>query len=216
MYLANNLKISKKKICLVPGSGINIKKKFFFKRKNKLFFTFLYLGRFIENKGILDLFEAFKNIYTKNKSIQLILVGYKKNDKSQIPEKVIQKIRAHKAVKIINFTDKNYEFINNCNCVVLPSYREGMPRLLLEAGLLKKICIAADVPGCKDIILNGFNGYLFQKKNINDLEKKMYKVYKLKKKQLNKIQNNARKKIILYFDEKIVIQKTLDFIGSVI
>ena len=44
----------------------------------------------------------------------------------------------------------------------------------------------------------------------------MYKVYKLKKKQLNKIQNNARKKIILYFDEKIVIQKTLDFIGSVI
>ena len=215
MYLANNLKIPKKKICLVPGSGIDTKIKFFFKKQKKNFFTFLYLGRFIKNKGIIDLFEAFKNIYVKNRLVKLMLVGYKKNDNSQIPEKIIKKIKAHKGVKVIHFTDKNLELINNCSCVVLPSYREGMPRLLLEAGLLKKISIVADVPGCRDVIQNGFNGYLFQKKNISDLKKKMIKVCKLKKNQLEKMGNNAKKKIILYFDEKIVIQKTLNFIESI-
>jgi len=59
---------------------------------------------------------------------------------------------------------------------------------------------------------NGYNGYLFQKGNVSDLEKKIMKVYNLKKFQLNKIQNNARLRVISHFDEQVVIQKTLNFI----
>jgi glycosyltransferase involved in cell wall biosynthesis len=210
-YLVQNLKISKKKICLVPGSGINTKINIYQKKKN-LFFTLLYLGRFIENKGILDLFEAFQNIYKNVKTIKLVLAGYKKNDKSQIPYALIRKFKKHEAISVVNFSDKNIKLIKNCSCVILPSYREGMPRSLLEAGLLKKISIAANVPGCRDIIKNGYNGYLFQKGNVSDLEKKIMKVYNLKKFQLNKIQNNARLRVISHFDEQVVIQKTLNFI----
>ena len=118
------------------------------------------------------MFEAFQNIYKNVKTIKLVLAGYKKNDKSQIPYALIRKFKKHEAISVVNFSDKNIKLIKNCSCVILPSYREGMPRSLLEAGLLKKISIAANVPGCRDIIKNGYNGYLFQKGNVSDLEKK--------------------------------------------
>lgn len=215
-YLVNTLKIARKNICLVAGSGIDVKTNFSFKKKkSNKYFNFLYLGRFIKNKGIIDLFEAFKNIHKKNKLVKLSLVGYRKNDKSQISDDIIKKIRAHEAIEVINFTDKNLEFIYNCDCLVLPSYREGLPKSLLEAGLLKKISIAADVPGCREIIRNEVNGYLFKKGDVSGLEKKMIKVYKLKKNKLFKIGNNAKRLVIANFNEKTVINKTLNFINNI-
>ena len=214
-YLIKYLKIHKKKICLIPGAGIklNIKQKLF-KVQKKNEFTFLYLGRFIKNKGIIDLYKAFNNISQINNSAKLVMVGFKYNDNSQISNKFINLIKKNKSIKIINFTHNTKGLIANCDCLVLPSYREGMPKTLLEAGLNKKISIASNVPGCRDVIIDNFNGYLFEAKNSEDLEKKMKKVLSLKKIKLRKMGNNAKRNVIKNFDEKIVITKTLNFIKN--
>jgi len=93
--------------------------------------------------------------------------------------------------------------------VVLPSYREGLPKVLLEAASCGRAIVATDVPGCREIVEHGINGLLILPKDANSLAEAMFKLAKDPGLRLQMGQN-GRKKVLREFDDKIVIKKTIE------
>jgi glycosyltransferase involved in cell wall biosynthesis len=106
-------------------------------------------------------------------------------------------------------------FINKSDCVVLPSYREGTPRSLLEAASSGKPIVATDVAGCNNVVEANINGYLCESKNASDLADKMADMLNLDKDSIERMSNASRKIAEDKFCESIVIDKYLSSISKV-
>jgi len=104
--------------------------------------------------------------------------------------------------------------IQNADCIVLPSYREGTPRTLLEAASSAKPIIATDVPGCNHVVKDNFNGLLCKLKDADDLAAKMRAMAQLEDQTLKQFGINGRVKVEQEYDERIVIKKYLHTIQS--
>ena len=137
-------------------------------------------------------------------------------NKTAITKEELQNWIDQGLVAYLGTTDNVQDVISNADCVVLPSYREGTPRSLLEACAMERPIIATDVVGCKDVVDNGINGYLCKVKDADDLALKMEKMLNLSNPELNKMGQNGRDKIIRDFDEKIVIEKYLESIRDIL
>ena len=108
-------------------------------------------------------------------------------------------------VKYLGTSDNVPAIIAKANCVVLPSYREGLSRVLLEAASMAKPIITTDVPGCRDVVDDGVNGFLCNVKDVNSLMIQMEKMLCLKKNERIRMGEKGRVKVIEQFDESIVI-----------
>ena len=121
--------------------------------------------------------------------------------------------------KWIVYHDKQNDvkpFIANADCVVMPSYREGMSNVLLEAASMARPLIATNVTGCRDIVDDGANGFLCEVKSGKDLADKMVMMMNLSAEQRMEMGKKGREKMIKEFDKKIVIQKYLEAIKEVL
>ncbi|HHD73024.1 MAG TPA: glycosyltransferase, partial [Epsilonproteobacteria bacterium] len=94
---------------------------------------------------------------------------------------------------------------NSCDCVVLPSYREGLSRVLLEAASMAKPIVTTDVPGCREVVEAGVTGFLCKKQDPIDLADKMEKILHLTPEERIGMGAKGREKMIREFDEKLVI-----------
>ena len=110
-------------------------------------------------------------------------------------------------VEYLGTTNDVRQFIRQADCVVLPSYREGTPRTLLEAASSSKPIIATNVPGCHQVVGHLFNGLLCEMKNPDDLAQKMVTMAAFDDATLRKFGENGRKKMEQEFDERDVIDK---------
>ncbi len=99
--------------------------------------------------------------------------------------------------------------IARSDCVVLPSYREGLSRVLLEAASMARPLITTDVPGCKDVVVDGVNGFLCKPKDARDLALQMEKMLQLSRNELEEMGAAGRRKIIEEYSEHLVIDKYL-------
>jgi glycosyltransferase involved in cell wall biosynthesis len=102
------------------------------------------------------------------------------------------------------------------DCIVLPSYREGLSRVLLEAASMAKPIVTTNVPGCKDVVEDGFTGFLCQPGNSRDLAEKMEQVLCSSHENRIKMGKRAREKVTMQFDEKIVISKYMNVMDRVL
>lgn len=193
-FLINEKITSIKKIkVLKNGSvcGVNINK---FKASNRDRFSIrqrikipksaivaLFLGRKKIEKGILDLCEAFKKTYEKNKKIYLLLVG---PDEENLRKKVFSILKsAGKNTRWINKTNVPEKFMSASDFLVLPSYREGFGSVIIEAAATGRPSIGSNIYGLRDSILNGKTGILFpvgDKGQLSDAISKMAENYKLR------------------------------------
>jgi glycosyltransferase involved in cell wall biosynthesis len=98
-------------------------------------------------------------------------------------------------------------YIAEADVVVLPSYREGTPRSLLEAAAMAKPLIATNVAGCKEVVRNNENGFLCQVRSAESLAQTMIQMLLLSEKERQQMGENSRKLVETYFDEKIVFEK---------
>ena len=132
--------------------------------------SFLYLSNYIEAKGILDMLFVFQRIIHSNSNLLLDCYG-------SFTDKVLaDKIKSYKGSSIrINdaLTDKKFEVINKADVLVLPSHNEGQPLIILEAMMCGTIVIASDVGDIRNILGNNYP-FLFQAKNLEDLERVIY------------------------------------------
>ena len=197
---------------LIPGSGIDLNKFKYKKLDAMKSISFLYLGRLIWDKGLFELFEAIKRIKPRYNNINFNFVGsIDYSNKTYIKKDIIDDLINKKMINFYNFQENTIKFIENSSCIILPSYREGLSRTLLEAASIGRPIITSDVPGCRDVVTNNFNGFICKVKSVDDLENNIIKFINLDNNKKIEFGINSRK-IANNFDEKIVIKRYLDFI----
>jgi len=168
-------------------------------------YYFIFIGRFNNEKGINELLWSFQNLGTNN--VKLILVGdFERNDSFS------------KHVKKNYFSDENIYFVgwqsdirpylSISDCLILPSYREGFPNVVLQAGAMGIPSIVTNVTGSNEIITNDYNGWIVPPKNKIALVNQMRIVMNCSKNELKTIGRNARKNIKEKY-EKTYYQKAL-------
>lgn len=214
-FIENNL-VNKSKVEVLPGSGLNLNKfkPSFTKSGSK--FTFLLVSRLIYDKGILEYVEAIKILREKGVDAKFQLLGPEDpKHKRGIPLKVIEKWIEQNALEYLGSTDDVQAYLKEADCVVLPSYREGTPRTLLEAAGCAKPIVTTDVPGCNSVVQHGKNGFLCKMKSSFDLADKMHEMYSLPPDQLWQMGQNGRQMIENCFDENLVIDKYLQTINQI-
>lgn len=202
--------VAKHTVDLLPGSGIDLEK---FKpvlfQRNKQF-TFLLISRLITDKGVLEYIEAVKKLRSEGVSAHFQILGAKDPEhKRGIKSEIINEWITSGTVEYLGTTADVRQFIQNADCIVLPSYREGTPRTLLEAASSSKPIIATNVPGCNQVVDDNVNGLLCRLKDADDLAEKMRTMTQFSNDELMTMGNNGRLKMEREFDESIVINKYL-------
>lgn len=217
VFLANKL-VAKEKCDLLPGSGIDFNKFIPIDHiKDNEQFVFLLIARMLWDKGIGEYVEAAKMIKLKYPYIEFQLLGSLDTaNKTAISKEQMKQWTDAGVVTYLGITDNVQQYIKQADCIVLPSYREGTPRTLLESASMAKPIITTNVPGCKEVVTDGINGYLCKVQNSYDLASKMEIMLKLSNQERASMGLAGRKKIIKEFDEMIVIQKYLDTIQSIV
>lgn len=214
-----NLNIIKKnKADIIPGSGVDIEKfkPVNCKKKNDIF-TFLMVSRVVKDKGVLEYLEACKLLKEKGYKIECQLIGsFYLDNPTAISKEYIKKYEEKDIITYLGVTDNIKDIIAKADCIVLPSYREGTSRVLLESASMAKPIITTNVPGCKEVVDDGLNGFLCEVKNAKDLADKMEKMLNLSEEERNAMGQKGREKIIKEFDEKIVISKYLNTIEELV
>lgn len=204
---------------LILGSGIDTNR---FKSQNSLTnkrkFTFLMIARLIKDKGISEYIEAIRIIKSTkyaNRCTFKILGSLYHSNPTAISQDELDSWIDEGLIEYLGHSDSVQDEIDKVDCVVLPSYREGLSRVLLEASSMSKPIITTDVTGCRDIVDNGVNGYLVEVKNSVELAKAMKKMLNLSNIELIYMGRNGRKKVIENFSEEIVVNKYLSLIKSI-
>jgi glycosyltransferase involved in cell wall biosynthesis len=116
---------------------------------------------------------------------------------------------AEGVVNYLGVTNDVRPQIAEADCVVLPSYREGISRTLLEAAAMGRPIITTDVVGCREVVVNGVNGFLCQPRDAMDLAEKMKQMIAFTPEARAEMGRRGREKVELEFDEKVVIMKYL-------
>ena len=181
IFFKKKIWIRKKNLHFNTTSGINLKK-YTASKEPKGKIIFLFASRILKDKGILELIKASKELNKITKNFELFIAG---NVDSQNPSSV-----SHEEIKSWEALDylKYMGHVNNINdlykkihVAILPSYREGLPKGLLEAAACGKPIITTDVAGCRDVVINGKNGILVNPKNSDELFLAMKKMVQNKK-----------------------------------
>ena len=161
----------------------------------------------------MEFIEAIKILKTEDRKFTAIILGPIEGlnsssiDRAQLENWILQDLVIHH-----DFTDDVRPYIYNADCVVLPSYREGTPKSLLEAGAMGKPLIATNVPGCRNVIEDGLNGFLCEPKSSKSLAEAMRKVLTMNSETLKNLGIESQKKITKEYDETIIHQIYLNLI----
>ena len=202
---------------MINGSGVNTEY-FYFKelnKRNKTKLIFVMISRLIWDKGIKEYVYAAEEVKKEFPNIKFYLLGdFDNYNKSCVDSNFIDKYVNSNYIEHYNFVDDIRSYIINSDCVVLPSYREGMSKSLLEAAAMGRPIIATNVPGCKEIVKHGENGYICQPYSSKDLAKYIEKFILLNSDIREKFSKKSFELARENFDEKIIIQKYLKVIKN--
>jgi len=209
--------VSKKACDILPGSGINTSD-FMPKPRNSKSgtFTFLLISRLIYDKGIVEFIEAIEQLNNEGINAKFQLLGQiDEKHKRGIPEEMIRSWIEKHQIEYLGTTADVRIHIENADCVVLPSYREGTPKTLLEAASMAKPIVTTNVPGCNNVVKDGKNGLLCKVRDAEDLAMKMKEMHNLSQGERKEMGKKGREYIKNKFDESIVINKYLNSINKI-
>lgn len=202
----------------LPGDGVDLS---FFpcvgivNETNQL--IFLYSGRIIGDKGIYELIEAFKIVKSQFPHVKLKFIGnYFPGNSSAINPLQIEQWVNDGVIEYLGMVDNVVDVMKEIDCMILPSYREGMPRSLLEASSMGKPIITVDSIGCKDVVEDGVTGYMAKVKDVDTLVDAMTRFIELPFAQKVAMGLAGRRKMELEFDQKIVVQKYLEVVEKLL
>lgn len=181
--------------------------------RNRKRFTFIFIGRIVADKGIKELVSAFDSLSKRHDDISLLLVGQREDTLDPIDENTSDIISSNKNIIEIGPVRDVRQYLAVSDTLVLPSYREGLPNVVIEAGAMSLPCIASDIPGSNDIIESNVNGLLVPVHDYKALESAMEHI--LEDGSLRtRLANNARKIIASRYDKDDVYRALLEFYNS--
>ena len=202
---------------LLPGSGIDLER-FSFSPPlgNKQKFRFLLVGRMLWDKGVGEFVEAARLLHKRWPHVECCLLGFVDVlNPAAISLVQIEEWVASGAVRYLGVSDDVRGELVAADCVVLPSYREGTPRSLLEAAAIGRPLVATDVVGCREVVDEGHNGLLCRVRDAQDLAEKMERMLLLSDEERYAMALHGRRKMECEFDEQIVIKRYLEVIQAI-
>lgn len=202
--------VSKEKCVLAEGSGVNLEKFKPLPYPDKI--TFFMLSRLLKSKGVMQYLEGCKRIKEKYPDVRCMLLGKMEKMPDAIAERDIMCYVDNGFVELYGETENVIDYYKKTSVYVLTSFREGIPRTVLEAMACARPIITTDVPGCRQTVIDGYNGFLVP---LNDIEKLVEKIEFFIKNR-NEIENMGRNSYNLCvekFDVKKINSSMLKIMG---
>ncbi|MCJ8007988.1 glycosyltransferase family 4 protein [Lederbergia wuyishanensis] len=208
-FIQNRL-IKEGESIIINGSGVNIEK--FKPTPLPQEPTFLFIGRLIKDKGIIEYLEACKKIKWKYPQIRCLLVGPFDSNPSALKPEELKPYLENEVIEYFGEQTDVRPFIAQCSTFVLPSYHEGTPKTVLEAMAMGRPIITSDAPGCRETVIDGVNGYLVKVKDVQSLINKME--FLINNKNTCKSMGQESRKIAKNkYDVKIINQSIMKIMG---
>ncbi len=180
-------------------------------------FRFLLIARMLRDKGVAEYVAAAKLLRTRWPNVDFYLLGFLDvQNPAAISTEEMNAWVAEGYVRYLGVSDDVRSEIATADCIVLPSYREGTPRTLLEAAAMAKPIITTDAVGCREVVDDGVNGYLCKVRDAEDLAAKMDRMLGLSMDERAAMGRAGRKKMEAQFDEKIVIAMYLQVVAELV
>jgi glycosyltransferase involved in cell wall biosynthesis len=207
-YFLKNKLIAKNRVTIIRGSGVNLKK--FIPVEETIGVPVLMLAsRMLWDKGVGEFVDAAKILKQEEIDVRFVLVG---DSDSENPASISnEQLNNWDNLDIVEWwgkKDNMHKVLPKAHVVCLPSYREGLPKVLLEAAACARPIIATDVPGCREIVHDGENGILVALKDSNSLANAIKELINNPEKRIS-MGKNSRKLVKEKFSEEIVVSQTL-------
>lgn len=200
--------ITREQSLLVPGSGVDLCRFQFEHLPNSTdeSLTFLLIARLLRDKGIHEFIDAARLVRKKYPDTCFQLLGETGvENRTAISRQQVNNWVHEGVVKYLGATEDVRPLIKKADCVVLPSYREGTPRSLLEAAAMGRPLVATDVPGCREVVADTVNGFLCQNKDAASLSEKLIQMIEIGQGRRRQLGVAGRKKMEQEFDQQIVV-----------
>lgn len=166
-------------------------------------YVFLYVGRMVGDKGINELISAFTEVSLQYENAKLLIVGYLEAELDPLKTETILAIETNEKIIFVGFQADVRPYYAAADCLVLPSYREGFPNVLLQGGAMGLTSIATDVNGSNEIIQEGITGKIVPVKNVNALVQAMLASIE-NGKTTAEVQNQIREHICTHYNQDLV------------
>jgi glycosyltransferase involved in cell wall biosynthesis len=216
LFLSRRI-VAPDKVRLLPGSGIDTER---FRPAPPLTArapTFLFIGRLLADKGVREFVEAAELTRLRHPGTRFqLLGGLDPDNRTAISERDLTRWIGKGAVEYLGPASDVRPFIADADAIVLPSYREGLPRALLEGGAMARPLIAADVPGCREVVEHEVTGLLCEARSSSSLAEAMARFEAMSVDERQALGEAARRKVETEYDERLVIEAYWDVLAPLI
>ena len=177
--------------------------------------TFLMIARLLRDKGVLEYVAAARKLKGDHHNARFLLLGaVDAANRTAIDRATVASWEKEGVIEYLGVTDDVRPYITAAHCVVLPSYREGAPRTLIEPAAMARPLIATDVPGCRAVVDDGETGYLCKVRDGDDLAHSMKAFLALPNKEMASMGWAGRLKMSKSFDQSIVVEAYRNVLAS--
>lgn len=199
------------KIKLIPGSGVNLKEHKYETYTENRILKILYVGRVTKVKGIDELFKAIELLNRNSNDLVFEIIG----ECDTFYEKKLKSMHKQKQLIYYGTCPNPHDYMKNAQAVIMPSYGEGMSNVLLEASACGRPILASNVPGCREILIEGITGFSFEPHNVNSLLDAIHKFCEISKDQREQMGINGRKHVEKNFSREIIIKEYMKEIKKI-
>lgn len=195
---------------LVKGSGVNLKRHRQEEYPEREAVKFLYIGRMMKEKGIMELLKAAKELHSEKVSFELL--GYCDEDLQEL----LDEYEAEGIIRQLGFDPQVQSYLKDCSALVLPTYHEGMSNVLMEASAAGRPVIATDISGCREIFEERVTGLGCRPGDASDLIRALKRFLELSPEERAVMGHRAREKMEREFDRQKVVWDYLEEIKKVL
>jgi len=214
-FVDQKLLVHPERARLLHGEGVDLEQFAFTPLPDKPHFDFVLIGRLLWDKGVGEYVEAARRLRARYPQARFRLLGPVGVDN---PSAITRdEVAAWEQEGVIEYLGEAHDvrpFIAAADCVVLPSYREGVPRTLMEASAMGRPIVATDVPGCREVVADGVNGLLCEVRNAESLAGRLAQMLDMSGAARRAMGERGRQKVAAEFDERVVIEKYKDLVRN--
>ena len=210
-FLHQNI-ISAQQMKVLPGAGINLDEYPYVPMQDDGVCRFLFVGRIMKEKGVYEFFTAAKTIKAEfGEEVAFDVVGFYEDAYKETVDQLV----ADGVIRFHGFQTDVHPFYEAANCVVLPSYHEGMSNVLLEAAATGRPLITSDIPGCREAVEDGVSGYICPAKDADALYDTMQCFVELPESWRAEMGRRGRERMEKQFSKDAVVAETIKQLGII-
>lgn len=210
-FLHQNI-ISAQQMKVLPGAGINLDEYPYVPMQDDGVCRFLFVGRIMKEKGVDEFFAAAKTLKAEfGEKVAFDVVGFYEDAYKETVDQLV----ADGVIRFHGFQTDVHPFYEAANCVVLPSYHEGMSNVLLEAAATGRPLITSDIPGCREAVEDGVSGYICPAKDADALYDAMQRFVELPESWRAEMGRRGREQMEKRFSKDAVVAETMKWLGII-